>query len=1784
MLALLVVMSCLVTGTLSASAATYRNGAQSGPSTSYKNGRYYKNYLKVPITGDNRTDLLAIALSQLGYQEGASNGAFSGEVSGGQNYVEFSYNMGDLGLGYGGSDYPWCASFVSWCLYQSHCTDQATYKDLGRNHVGDYTYIWKEISCSQWVRQLKGAGYYKYSAYEGGSYTPKYGDLVFFQNSKGVAHIGMCLYTSGGRIYTVEGNTSDASGLEANGGGVYFKNYSLSTSYINGYGVLPYKSNSSVAKIDYSGANPTPGLYVANAAKYIYSSETASSYSYTIPRFSMFEITKIGTGGTRLYGTFTTSSGATVTGWINNNSDRIIQLSSSEPSVSPEELAREALQTTVATAKAIRHYNYTEAKILEIRSAYNTAVSLLNNTSATESQLTSANTTLANLLKETGSNTIGLNNKGVFVSGRNSYIKSGDCLVFSNTWNNGLITVDNANIRYTVNVVVEWSDALNCNVVKSVTEGTGSNTPSIQLAQGEWLIAAHDWESGLSASDNPVEYSSSNYSVLKNLEVGSRVYVSGVTALNAGTDVEPAAFIKFGPPNSAKMTGKNTKAEKGDFVLYTPEFNSGLITHANANIHNTLNVIAQWDDAKGAWVVTDKFHGTGKEDESSNIEIVDGQVVISGYAWEAGVTDGTAVAGSTANFAKLDTAQIGDKAIFSGITPSYGVNALSVSANIDFVSGTEDVPEEDTETPEPVNVALGKTYEAEETTHGYNANLTDGVYATSLDYTQKSQWFGFNKYVNSLNNVGYITVDLGSAYSLSSFRMHLSEDDFDSSVGQPGNVEVAVSTNGSDFTFLGNLSAKATSTQSYWAEYALSEAQAGRYVRFYVYNNTDSHVWNMLNEVEIYGTEIEGKQNIALGADQIVTPAGENYNTSLTDGVADTELGEGKWFGLLSEEVYDECNTTDGVGSVAVDLGSRYKITDIRAHFFAGENQEEIYAPSSVAVYVSIDGETYAKAGTLVLPEDSTEPFWAELSSADAVGRYVRLDVVTQGKWTLLNELEVYGTPHGYAEDNNIALEKTYAAPGFAGSPFTANLTDGTASAIFQYGVNNSSWFGFKNTGDTATGNTTNDKGIVTIDLGGQAEITGTKIHLLAGANDAGAVQPGYVNVYISDDGEIFDYAGYVNSDPTATAPYWLEFALQEAVYARYIKYAFGVNSGELVLFNEIKVSGTMLTSVEADEPGSMSSVALTGDFNGWNATPNMSRAEGNTVSYAIELEAGKYEFKILEGSTWLGNNGTIENTTATTSDVGWEMTADAANCTLDATGGVYTFLFDTETKMLKVLHTADTFYIRGNFNDWGTTDVLTENADGTFSKTLSLEAGTYEFKAANEDYSKQWPEFNQSLTLERKTDVTFTLDIFANTLRISEQINEFVVKFTDYDGNVLSTQLVKRGEAATAPEAPSRDWYAFTGWNRSFADVCEDITVRAMYAPTHGTLKVDMAGGAGFTISVDGSTPKPQGHTYLNSRAPIGATVTVKAMSTAESTFMGWINPVTGVIVSSDLSYTFIASGNDFFKAMFSATIEGVQMVTFKNDKANRILDSQYYAQTDEIDFPVAPTQVGFDFAGWSMTEEEIQSAIAAGQDVEVIAKWTRQIVPVQVTVNGGAGSGSYDANSAVTVTANKAPQGQKFAYWTDTQGRIRSYNAEYKFYPTADTVLTAVFVAEDEVIDYQILVSLDSIDTTSIADKNVFYYSWYCPEEYTFVKAGLVAVNKSNYNEDTFVAGSSDSNVYDRSPSGANLIPVNTFSWTKSNVTSDQIWMAKAYVQYRDTEGSIVTVYSDVVEAAKD
>ena len=88
-----------------------------------------------------------------------------------------------------------------------------------------------------------------------GAKTPQKGDLIIFQHiddygnvTETDAHIGLVDYVSNGRVYTVEGNTSGASGVVSNGGGVAEKSYSLTYLGIQGYG-RPAYANGEAEKV-----------------------------------------------------------------------------------------------------------------------------------------------------------------------------------------------------------------------------------------------------------------------------------------------------------------------------------------------------------------------------------------------------------------------------------------------------------------------------------------------------------------------------------------------------------------------------------------------------------------------------------------------------------------------------------------------------------------------------------------------------------------------------------------------------------------------------------------------------------------------------------------------------------------------------------------------------------------------------------------------------------------------------------------------------------------------------------------------------------------------------------------------------------------------------------------------------------------------------------------------------------------------------------------------------------------------------------------------------------------------------------------------------------------------------------------------------------------------------------------------------------------------------------------------------------------------------------------------
>lgn len=114
-------------------------------------------------TGDQRADVLAVALTQMGYTEGTNNATKYGSWAGYPHQ-------------------PWCATFVSWCMRQAEIGPDVIQK------------------CPVASPNRFGIPYY-----DGDEYTPSPGDLFF---TKEFSHVGFVYYVDGAYFYTVEGNVN----------------------------------------------------------------------------------------------------------------------------------------------------------------------------------------------------------------------------------------------------------------------------------------------------------------------------------------------------------------------------------------------------------------------------------------------------------------------------------------------------------------------------------------------------------------------------------------------------------------------------------------------------------------------------------------------------------------------------------------------------------------------------------------------------------------------------------------------------------------------------------------------------------------------------------------------------------------------------------------------------------------------------------------------------------------------------------------------------------------------------------------------------------------------------------------------------------------------------------------------------------------------------------------------------------------------------------------------------------------------------------------------------------------------------------------------------------------------------------------------------------------------------------------------------------------------------------------------------------------------------------------
>ena len=177
------------------------------------------------LTGETAGENVAlVAKSQIGYTQSGRN--YEVDDAGGKHgYTRY-------GAWYGYPYSEWCAMFASFCLHYAGVAQ------------ADVPYA---AGCVYWTERLEDAGLYK----SAGDYTPKTGDLVFFDTDGDGAsdHVGIVTELRGETMETVEGNV---------GGEVVEKRHELTDEDVFGFGALPQDEAPADVPVMDEPENPTP--------------------------------------------------------------------------------------------------------------------------------------------------------------------------------------------------------------------------------------------------------------------------------------------------------------------------------------------------------------------------------------------------------------------------------------------------------------------------------------------------------------------------------------------------------------------------------------------------------------------------------------------------------------------------------------------------------------------------------------------------------------------------------------------------------------------------------------------------------------------------------------------------------------------------------------------------------------------------------------------------------------------------------------------------------------------------------------------------------------------------------------------------------------------------------------------------------------------------------------------------------------------------------------------------------------------------------------------------------------------------------------------------------------------------------------------------------------------------------------------------------------------------------------------------------------------------------------
>lgn len=144
--------------------------------------------------------VIKTAQNEIGYLEKKSNAQLDSKTAN-AGYNNFTKYWRDVYPAYQGQ--AWCAAFLSYCFMKTFGLAMA------KKLLKHWPYVYCPTLGSLFTKNAN----------------PKVGDIVIFYRNGTFAHTGLVTKVKGDQFWTIEGNTSGASGIVANGGGVCAKSY-----------------------------------------------------------------------------------------------------------------------------------------------------------------------------------------------------------------------------------------------------------------------------------------------------------------------------------------------------------------------------------------------------------------------------------------------------------------------------------------------------------------------------------------------------------------------------------------------------------------------------------------------------------------------------------------------------------------------------------------------------------------------------------------------------------------------------------------------------------------------------------------------------------------------------------------------------------------------------------------------------------------------------------------------------------------------------------------------------------------------------------------------------------------------------------------------------------------------------------------------------------------------------------------------------------------------------------------------------------------------------------------------------------------------------------------------------------------------------------------------------------------------------------------------------------------------------------------------------------------------